>query len=147
MASCHECNSQVGENDVFCPFCGAKVETVSEPAAELPEVNSNATTEPSMTEIPIPSILAGYGNTSDNIVPESTSEFSIEDEIDRSDPARSEEKTAEEPIPEIARDEKVSEEEIPEIPADAISIELGAGGNAAQDPHDLRSVEEHARSR
>jgi len=114
MASCHECNSQVGENDVFCPFCGAKQPDLSDPAADAPDVSSNATTEPSMTDIPIPSILSGFGNTSDNVVPEPTSEFTIPEEVEITAPIGSEEITAEEPVPVEA---KTSEGEIPEIAA------------------------------
>lgn len=38
MISCHECSSEVSENDVFCPFCGISLQPIAmpEPAAESP---------------------------------------------------------------------------------------------------------------
>src|SRR5438552_11893150 len=109
MASCHECNSQLGENDLFCPFCGAKREAVPEPPADVPEVNSNATTEPSMTDIPIPAILADFDSTASNAIPEPTSEY-VMDELEL--PVfEDEEETAEEPVPQIASESESEPEE------------------------------------
>jgi serine/threonine-protein kinase len=142
MASCHECNSQVGENDVFCPFCGVKLLVVSEPSADELEVNSNATTEPSMTDIPIPAILKGVGNTSDNVIPEPTSEFTMDDEVERSVSLASEEITAEEPIPQIVDEEKTSEDAIPQIAAEVNSKESPAEelSNVKPGLYDVREV-------
>ena len=134
MASCHECNSQLGENDVFCPFCGAKQPAASEPAVDAPEVNSNATTEPSMTDIPIPAILSGFGNTSDNVVPEPTSEFTVEDAREEDIRSASEEVTAEEPIPQIPDDEKSGEDTAPQIDAEISPIDEASEESPSEKP-------------
>ena len=134
MASCHECNSQLGENDVFCPFCGAKQPAASEPAVDAPEVNSNATTEPSMTDIPIPAILSGFGNTSDNVVPEPTSEFTVEDAREEDIRSASEEVTAEESIPQIPDDEKSGEDTAPQIDAEISPIDEASEESPSEKP-------------
>ncbi|HEX6124724.1 MAG TPA: protein kinase [Pyrinomonadaceae bacterium] len=71
MIRCHECDSQVAENDLFCPFCGTKL---APPAGLMPENSAvpekgnqtsgeeglaNATTEQNLTDVPIPEILTG----------------------------------------------------------------------------------------
>jgi serine/threonine-protein kinase len=109
MASCHECNSQLGENDLFCPFCGAQVPTATE--SEHGDASSNATTEPSMTDIPVPEIIADFGRTSDNVAPESTSEFSL-DSAEIPVTPESEAKTAEEEIPSFAAEDGTEPEAI-----------------------------------
>lgn len=81
MTRCHECDSQVADYDLFCPFCGVKLQTAAEPGEpEGPrdEVSATATTEPSMTDIPIPELIADFGRTSDNVTPPSTSEFTFD---------------------------------------------------------------------
>lgn len=100
MIRCHECNSQVADNDLFCPFCGDKVQPVSETAED--DVSAIATTEPSMSEVPIPEIIADYDKTADNVARGSTSEVSFGDENSSEAPLESEAKTAEEEIPSIA---------------------------------------------
>src|SRR5688500_16410744 len=67
MSRCHECNSEVAENDVFCPFCGVRQMAAAAAAAGAGEshpVNktdgedlANATTEPDIDEIPTPDLL------------------------------------------------------------------------------------------
>ncbi|MEP7148537.1 MAG: protein kinase [Acidobacteriota bacterium] len=102
MTRCHECNSQVGENDLFCPFCGAKSQVDSDSGRDDP--SSTAATEPSMADIPVPDILADFGRTSDSVAPQSTSEFSFDAEaVSPQDPG-SEAITAEEEIPHFASD-------------------------------------------
>ena len=80
MIRCHECDSNVAENDLFCPFCGVALQGSS--AAEVPSndmsVSDTATTEPSVADIPVPDLLADWTATSDNAVPPSTSEFSFD---------------------------------------------------------------------
>jgi serine/threonine-protein kinase len=78
MPRCHECNSQVAENDLFCPFCGVMLTpTTSEAAAE--DVSADATTERSMSDVPIPDLLADFTRTVDNVTPSPTSEYSFDD--------------------------------------------------------------------
>ena len=53
MLRCHDCNSQVTENDAFCPYCGALLQIApAEPilVAEVVEedVSASATTERDM---------------------------------------------------------------------------------------------------
>ncbi len=63
MFRCHECDSQVAENDLFCPFCGAKlscadVAVSSDATPEIDEISLpeegnadlNATTEPDLPD-------------------------------------------------------------------------------------------------
>ncbi|HKP69264.1 MAG TPA: protein kinase, partial [Pyrinomonadaceae bacterium] len=80
MTHCHECDSQVAENDIFCPFCGARLhDTSAEPAvASEPaeDLSANATTERDMIDLDVPEIPADLGRTSDNVVPQSTSDLS-----------------------------------------------------------------------
>jgi len=116
MIRCHECDSQVADNDLFCPFCGAKVQPASEAADD--DVSAIATTESSMSDIPIPEIIAEFGKTSDNVARESTPEFSLEDEISIEDLPEFDAKTAEEEIPSIAS------ELTPEPEIEEPSIEL-----------------------
>jgi eukaryotic-like serine/threonine-protein kinase len=87
MIRCRECDSQVAENDLFCPFCGVKIEAAQpearfeEPvqaAAPVDEVSSDATTEPDIDDIPTPGILADFGTTHDNVDPGPTSEYSLD---------------------------------------------------------------------
>lgn len=82
MTRCHQCDSHVADNDLFCPFCGAKLPaTEAAPAISEPQddVSDTATTERSMTDIPIPELLTDFGRTSDNVPPPSTSEFNYEE--------------------------------------------------------------------
>jgi tRNA A-37 threonylcarbamoyl transferase component Bud32 len=100
MTRCHECDSEVAELDEFCPFCGISLRVDSVPQEEADD--SMASTimmanpkpaqpakadEPdtpiadqivSMDDIPVPTILNELSKTSDNIVPQSTSDFSLE---------------------------------------------------------------------
>jgi serine/threonine-protein kinase len=99
MARCHECNSQLGENDLFCPFCGAKNQTAESGDADALDP---AMTDPNVADVPVPDILANFGHTSDNVTPESTSEFTFEESNEVVPSLDSEAKTAEEEIPEIA---------------------------------------------
>src|SRR4030095_15097852 len=119
MASCHQCNSQVGENDLFCPFCGAKLPAGSE-AGPPDEVSANATTERSMTDIPIPEIIADFGQTSDNVAPEDTAEFSLVEEGDV-------------PLQAADLDAKTAEEDLPSIAAEAPTVPE-AGEPSAERP-------------
>ena len=122
MASCHECNSQLGENDLFCPFCGAKAVAPAEPAQE--DVSSDATTETNMSDVPIPDLLADFGRTSDNVAPESTSEFAFDAEQHSPEPvSASEADTAEEEMPDFAR---ADEPEHVDVQADGPTPELFA---------------------
>ena len=110
MVRCHECNSQVAENDLFCPFCGVMLRM---PGSDAPveDVSANATTEPSLTDIPVPAILADYGRTADNVTPPPTSEYSIDD---------SAEPTAESEATPVEEEEKTNEmEEVVELKAEA----------------------------
>ena len=70
MSVCHECGVNVAENDLFCPYCGARLATPDDQAHEDPvsaEVDnevrssdaSNATTEPDFRDVPIPDLLTG----------------------------------------------------------------------------------------
>src|SRR5215203_5429986 len=103
MARCHECNSQLGENDLFCPFCGARSPEPTGP--ELDDISSTAPTDPNVEDVPVPNILTNFSQTSDNVAPESTSEFTFEgDESGDFLTPDSEAKTAEEEIPEIAKE-------------------------------------------
>src|SRR5687768_660387 len=80
MIRCQECNTQVADNDLFCPNCGDRIQASSESGPEEiapEEVASEATTETSMSDVPIPEILSDYARTSDNVAPQSTSEFSL----------------------------------------------------------------------
>ena len=113
MPSCHECNSQIGENDLFCPFCGVHLPAAAEPARD--DVTSNATTEPSMVDVPIPEIVDDFSRTSDNVTPESTSEFSFDSELHA--PLESEAVTAEEPIPAVAEEMNAASDEGDEEPS------------------------------
>ena len=82
MTRCHECDSQVAENDLFCPYCGAKLPVDSEPANAEPiegEVSATATTETSMSDIPVPDLLSDYARTSDNMESPSTTEYVLAD--------------------------------------------------------------------
>lgn len=78
MLRCHECDSQVAENDLFCPYCGTRSPAGDDPAVEAPGegVSATATTEPSMTDVPIPDILLDLGRTAGNVPAQSTSEYS-----------------------------------------------------------------------
>jgi serine/threonine protein kinase len=84
MTRCRECDSQVAENDLFCPFCGARLEAASAGAGDAPpapvtdEVSSEATTEPDINDIPTPDLLSDYSRTQENVDPEPTSEFSLD---------------------------------------------------------------------
>src|SRR5262252_6958121 len=40
MTTCHQCGSEVAENDVFCPFCGISLAPVAVPDAENDEFAS-----------------------------------------------------------------------------------------------------------
>jgi eukaryotic-like serine/threonine-protein kinase len=111
MARCHECNSQVAENDLFCPFCGVMLTpTTSEPAVE--DVSANATTEPSMTDVPMPDILADFAQTSDNVNPTPTSEYAFDD---------AGEPTAESEAVDIPEEVEVEAEEI--VEPEAVELE------------------------
>src|SRR5687768_4521221 len=80
MNRCQECDSQVADNDLFCPYCGSRIEAGSEAAPNEPdggEASANATTEPSMIDVPIPELVSDFSRTSDNVTPPSTSEFSL----------------------------------------------------------------------
>ncbi len=101
MIRCHECNSQVGENDLFCPFCGAKSLADFDSGHEDPL--STAPTEPSVEDVPASEILADFGQeTSDSVVPESTSEFSFEADAVSTQDAGSEADPAKEDITDLA---------------------------------------------
>src|SRR5688500_8612369 len=103
MARCQECDSQVAANDAFCPFCGVMLEAPATPAEEY-DVSPNATTEPSMTDVPIPQILADVDISPDySAASTPTSASGEENEIARP-PVDLEAETAEEEIPEIARE-------------------------------------------
>ena len=82
MTRCHECDSQVAENDVFCPFCGARLLGVSaEPESASEPVDDSlarATTERDMADIDLPEMPDDLSRTSDNIPPQSTAEFSTD---------------------------------------------------------------------
>src|SRR5687767_230286 len=112
MARCHECNSQLGENDLFCPFCGARIQASTEPEHE--DISDTAPTDPGMPDVPVPDILANFSRTSDNVAPEPTSEYSFDADKEIAE-LDSEAKTAEEEIPEIAREP--APEPAPEAPA------------------------------
>ncbi|HVF29757.1 MAG TPA: protein kinase [Pyrinomonadaceae bacterium] len=99
MARCQECDSQVAANDVFCPFCGVRQQAVGMPAPE-DDASANATTEPSMTDVPIPQILADLEISPDYSPPGAPSPVT---EV-RREPVDLEAETAEEEIPEIARE-------------------------------------------
>lgn len=86
MIRCQECDSQVAENDLFCPFCGVKIEAASAGGSgELsgsatpaePDISLDAPTEPDMDDIPPPALLTDIGITQDNVRAEPTSEFSV----------------------------------------------------------------------
>ena len=114
MVRCHECDAQVADNDLFCPYCGVRLEgapaeedVIAEP---VEEARADATTERDMGDIDVPELPDDLSRTSDNVVPQSTSEFSMESEpmiagvpVDISDDAASEsaieevEPTAEQP--------------------------------------------------
>lgn len=78
MPRCHQCDSTIADNDLFCPYCGAKVAAPAVAVSEVDDESANATTEPSMTDVPIPDLLADFGHTSDNVAP-STSDYSLEE--------------------------------------------------------------------
>ena len=99
MVRCHECDSQVAENDVFCPYCGARLHAAPEEPVVVPEVlaeevASNATTERDIADLEVPELPEDHSRTSDNVMPQATSEFSMEAE------QVSTEKADEEPEPE-----------------------------------------------
>src|SRR5687768_16221270 len=102
MARCQECDSQVAANDVFCPFCGVRLE---EPAAwaEESDVSPDAATEPTMSDVPIPQILADMDLTADYSSPRVGEDGDGEQEQGR-EPVDLEAETAEDEIPEIARE-------------------------------------------
>ncbi len=94
MVRCHECDSQVAENDLFCPFCGAKLPGADPlpsgvvaggqdlPVTEQDEELLNATTETDLSDIPVPDILSEGGQMSseprDDLAPSLASE--VQDE-------------------------------------------------------------------
>jgi tRNA A-37 threonylcarbamoyl transferase component Bud32 len=83
MLRCHDCNSQVTENDAFCPYCGALLQVApAEPivVAEVieEEVSASATTERDMWDLDVPELPDDLARTSDNVIPHPTSEFSME---------------------------------------------------------------------
>ncbi len=78
MIRCHACDSNVAENDLFCPLCGVRMpEASSVDVSPDDEVSDTATTDPSVTDVPIPDLLHDLTATSDNVIPPSTSEFSF----------------------------------------------------------------------
>src|SRR5215207_5183814 len=101
MNRCHECNSQIGENDVFCPFCGSNLQPA---ASGAEDVSDTAATEPSMADVPMPDILADFGRTSDNVPPEATADYTLPDNSVFEMTPESEANTAEEEIPSFANE-------------------------------------------
>jgi eukaryotic-like serine/threonine-protein kinase len=98
MLRCRECDSQVAANDVFCPYCGVKLQAVAAPTRD-DEVSPNATTEPSMTDVPIPQILADDVVRRDYFSPPPDREPEFQNA-----PVDLEASTTEEEIPEAARE-------------------------------------------
>src|SRR5688500_304614 len=91
MVRCHECGSDVAEIDVFCPFCGVKMqraeaaapETSAPPATGDRDDEANATTEREFFGMPvIPEIPDDSGRTSDSVKVEATSEYKIPEPYD-----------------------------------------------------------------
>ncbi len=110
MIRCHECNSQVGENDLFCPFCGGKSQVDSDPGRDDP--SSTAETEPSVEEVPVPEILSDFMRTSDSVSPQSTSEFSFDAEAVAPRDQESDALTADEEIPQVTSDSDTESEPV-----------------------------------
>ncbi|MEO8572358.1 MAG: FHA domain-containing serine/threonine-protein kinase [Pyrinomonadaceae bacterium] len=82
--------------------------------SEHDDGSDSATTEPDVADIPVPEILAGLSQTSDNVAPESTSEFTYEEEHHEGLlELESEAKTAEEVV--FDSEAKTAEEEIPDF--------------------------------
>jgi serine/threonine-protein kinase len=161
MIRCQECNSQVAEQDLFCPFCGARVvldADVAAPADDgsadeaVDDVNSEATTEPDVENIPTPDLLVDHSKTAGNISAGPTSEFSIP----RSDefPAAIEtDDTREDPDDNTQED---SEEEADDVSVDepaeaAVAASAGEPHDPSAEPSDIfeeRSVyEDHGISK
>src|SRR5215204_871976 len=92
MIRCQECDSQVAEHDLFCPFCGARVEASAAPGGAAADDSaptdsdaiSEMSTEPDIDDVPMPAILSDLSRTFDNVKPEPTSEFSLESSDDPS---------------------------------------------------------------
>src|SRR5688500_6353927 len=91
MVRCHECGSDVAEIDVFCPFCGVRMQAAETAAPERSapsasgdrEDEANATTERDIFGMPIiPEIVDDSGRTSDSVKVEATSEYKIPEPYD-----------------------------------------------------------------
>ena len=84
MIRCRECDYQVAENDLFCPYCGVRLENRAKDeagfASPVERVSSEATTEPEIENIPpTPEILTDFRRTQDNVSTEPTSEFQYDE--------------------------------------------------------------------
>lgn len=116
MIRCQECDSQVAENDLYCPFCGVKVEPSSPAAVEsdtelespasFDDTASEAPTEPEIDDIPAPAILAEFGKTHDNVDPVPTSDYSFSSSdmsgVVSPEASTDEHPVAEEPVAEVS---------------------------------------------
>src|SRR5688572_5197829 len=81
MIRCHECDSSVAKNDLFCPYCGVVIPeaSASEASPNDDSVSATATTEPSVAEVPVPDLIADFTQT-DYTAPQS-SELSFDSEL------------------------------------------------------------------
>jgi serine/threonine-protein kinase len=108
MTRCQECDSQVAENDLFCPFCGVQIEAAPSASAEAVASSpvdpgfSEATTEPDIEDIPAPAILSEFSKTQDNVDPGPTSEYSISSSDEISAVMVHEASTDEHPVASVA---------------------------------------------
>ena len=127
MVRCHECDSQVTENDLFCPYCGARLHAASEdrpePPEQIEEFSSNATTERDMSDLDLPDMPDDMARTSGNIAPPSTAEYVMEAE-----------QLHVEPVTEVVPEDEPQPESTPERATEAATDSSSPEGEAAAEP-------------
>jgi len=89
MTTCHQCGSEVAENDAFCPYCGISLTPVAIPGAAedefastiiMPTAGSKPPTEPAVQEAAPPALAEEAQEAEPISVPEPVAEPEVENE-------------------------------------------------------------------